>query len=225
MRPGLRRFVWMPLLINVVVFAGLIWLGVAQFESLMGWLLPSAGSWWGTLVRSVLWIFFAVVTGLIIFFTFTIVANLIGAPFNGLLAQRLEQQLDGTISIDNAMTLVASIFWSLLNELGKLCYFLMILLFLFVLTLIPVVNIVAPFIWIIGTAWMLALEYLAYPMENHEFKFSEVRRTASANRSMTLGFGMAVMVATFVPFVNLTVMPASVAGATAMWVERKRPMG
>ena len=35
-----------------------------------------------------------------------------------------------------------------------------------------------------------------------------------------LGFGMAVMTATLIPLVNFMVMPAAVAGAAAIWIER-----
>ena len=37
---------------------------------------------------------------------------------------------------------------------------------------------------------------------------------------LALGFGGAVMVATAIPLVNFLVIPAAVAGATVLWVER-----
>ena len=39
--PGLRRFFIVPLLINIMIFAVLIWLGIGQFGALMEWLLPA----------------------------------------------------------------------------------------------------------------------------------------------------------------------------------------
>lgn len=219
-RRGLRRFFLAPLFINVVVFAGLIWLAANQFGILVDWLLPSGDAWWAALARGILWVFFALAAGLLMFFLFTVVANLIGSPFNGVLAERVEQHLGSAAQADSTVTWVSSIAGPVINELRKLAYFLVVVLFPLGLTLIPMANVVAPIVWLMVTSWMLALEYLAYPMENHGLKFSEVRRTAKGNRLMTLGFSAAVVVATLVPVVNLVVMPASVAGATAMWFER-----
>ena len=39
-QPGIRRFVIIPVLINIVVFSGLIWYGSSQFDLFMNWLLP-----------------------------------------------------------------------------------------------------------------------------------------------------------------------------------------
>lgn len=222
MRSGLRRFFLAPLLINISVFVVLIWFGASQFESLMDWLLPSVQGRWAALARGILWVVFAAAAGLLMFFAFTMVANLIAAPFNGLLAERVERVLGGRIN-DGGMgsepNRLGAVVEAIVNELRKLRYFLIVILFPLVLTLIPVINVVAPFVWLIITAWMLALEYLAYPMENYGLHFSEVRRLARANIFLTRGFGAAVMAIMVVPVINLTVIPASVAGATAMWVD------
>ena len=41
-------------------------------------------------------------------------------------------------------------------------------------------------------------------------------------RLLALGFGAATLLMTLIPFVNFLVMPAAVAGATAMWVHEWR---
>ncbi|MDN5849581.1 MAG: sulfate transporter CysZ, partial [Nitrococcus sp.] len=40
--PGLRRFVLLPITINVLVFAALLWWGAEWFHALLMWLLPTA---------------------------------------------------------------------------------------------------------------------------------------------------------------------------------------
>lgn len=89
-----------------------------------------------------------------------------------------------------------------------------------IVTFIPIINLLAPLLWLMVTSWLLALEYLAYPLENQGMRFSEVRRYAKTRRLLSLGFGAAVLLATVVPLVNLAIMPAAVAGATVMWFER-----
>jgi CysZ protein len=93
-QPGLRRFVAIPLLVNSLLFAGLIWLGWHELETLTAWLegwLPSWLSW----LRWLLWPLFVLTALLIVFYGFSVVANTIAAPFNGLLAERVEQYLTG----------------------------------------------------------------------------------------------------------------------------------
>ena len=101
----------------------------------------------------------------------------------------------------------------------KFGYFLAWAVPLLVLFLIPVVNLFAPVVWFIFMSWMLALEYRAYPMENHELNFAQTRLQLRRRRLMGLGFGMAVLLATLLPVVNFLVMPAAVAGATLLWVD------
>jgi len=72
---------------------------------------------------------------------------------------------------------------------------------------------------------MMALEYVAYPMENHDQYFPEVRRWARSNKMLCLGFGIMVLLLTITPILNLVVMPAAVAGATQMWNDRREFYG
>jgi CysZ protein len=73
-------------------------------------------------------------------------------------------------------------------------------------------------LWFLYSAWMLALEYVDYPMGNHGLKAREMRARLRKQRVLGLGFGSATAGLTMVPVVNFIVMPSAVAGATAMWV-------
>lgn len=222
-KPGVRRFFLVPLSINVFVFGLLTWLGIDQFGALLNWFLPGGEEWWAVLARVVMWIFFAASALVILFFTFTMVANFIGAPFNGLLAEKVEELISGTKTHQESIgmyRIIADIPPAMFNEVRKLIYHLIVIGLTFTLSFIPVINVVSPFIWIVVTSWMMSLEYMSYPMENHGIGFKEVRARLKEKRIMCLGFGFAVMTATLIPMVNFFIMPASVAGATVMWVEQ-----
>ncbi|MEE9596788.1 MAG: EI24 domain-containing protein, partial [Acidiferrobacterales bacterium] len=113
-----------------------------------------------------------------------------------------------------------SVALSLASELRKLIYLLAMILLPLIVTFIPIINLLAPLLWLVATSWLLALEYLAYPLENQGMRFSEVRRYAKTRRLLSFSFGAAVLLATVMPLVNLAIMPAAVAGATVMWFER-----
>lgn len=223
-KPGIRRYFFIPLMINLIVFALLTWLGIRYFSDLLNWLLPAGEEWWAVLSRATLWLVFAASALLIMFFTFSMVANLIGAPFNALLAEKVEELLTG-IKVQKATGERESFFFEIpsliLNELRKIIYYVIFSILIIVLSLVPVANIVFPFIWLVFTSWILSLEYLGYPMENHGMKFSEVRKEAGKQLMMSLGFGLAVMTSTMIPLVNFVIMPAAVAGATVMWTHRQ----
>ena len=153
--------------------------------------------------------------GIALFFAFAIVANLISAPFNGLLAERCEQRLRG-VSPSTSRPLYQEIPAALLGELIKLRYYLVRALPLLLLSLVPVVGLLASGVLAVFTVWMLALEYLDYPLGNHGLLFPEQRKLAAQHRWAVLGFGSAVFLLTLIPLVNFTVMPAAVAGATRL---------
>nr|MBP8024433.1 EI24 domain-containing protein [Chromatiaceae bacterium] len=68
-------------------------------------------------------------------------------------------------------------------------------------------------------AWILALEYLDYPMGNQGLGAREIRRRLRGRPVLSLGFGAATVVLTMIPLVNFIAMPSAVAGATALWVK------
>ena len=220
-RPGVRTYAFAPILINILVFSLLLWWGINEFQQLMDWLLPSKDAWWINWLRPVLWLLFAIVVVLIWFFAFTVVANLIAAPFNGLLAEQVETHLTGGNSLagNGLQALIKDLGPMMWNEVKKIIYALLWIVPALILFLIPGVNLVAAFIWFILMAWLMALEYIDYPMGNHGLRFRQVRTQLRQHRSLSLGFGAGVLGAAMIPGINLIVMPAAVAGATALWVE------
>lgn len=224
-KPGLRRYVVIPLLINIVLFAGLIWFGASQFEILINWLMPDLPEWLQWL-EWLFWFLFGVSTLLILFFLFSLIANIIGAPFNGLLAEAVEFYITGKLPSDAGgwQKMLAELAPTMFDELRKLAYMIGWSIPFLVLFLIPIINVIAPFAWFAFSAWMLTLEYADYPMGNHGMRSDEQKLRLGKKRFLSLGFGGAVTLATMTPIVNFLVMPAAVAGATAMWVKQFKDM-
>ena len=226
-QPGLRRFVLMPLLINLLVFGVLGWwvnqLATAWLDSFA--LFSQWGDWW--LVRALQTVLHWLVSLVLVFslaFVFTLVANLIGAPFNGLLAERVEAHLLGSTSTPapSWLTLVKSVPRLMWSELAKLSYLLVCIVPLLILQFVPLINLVAPVLLFLFGAWMFALEYMDYPLGNHGALFKEVRHTMRKRRKVAYGFGSTVALISMIPLVNLFIMPVAVAGATALYVDYLR---
>jgi len=218
LQPGVRVYVLIPLLINSLLFAGAIIYGANTLNDLIDSLLAQ---WqWLEWLTWLLWPVFAIVALAIVFFCFSIIANLIGAPFNGFLSAAVERSLTGNeMDTENNQTLSKVVILAIKSEFQKFLYFIIRAIPLLILFIIPVVNVAAPFIWFLFTAWMLAIEYGDYPMGNHDIDFKQQREKLGLNRGLAFGFGSGVMLLTMIPVVNFIAMPVAVAGATRLFVE------
>lgn len=219
-RPGVRFFTLIPLLINAIVFAGAITYGVTLLNDFINtWL----SGWWEW-VRWLLWPLFVIVAMTVIFFCFSIVANLLGAPFNGFLAAAVEYHMTGVNpgTGGGLAQLPGEIKKAALSEGRKFIYFMLRVVPLILLFFIPFIQFAAPFIWVLFGAWMFALEYLDYPMGNQGIAFPEQKNMLWQRRRLTLGFGMGVLLLTMIPVVNFLAMPVGVCAATRLYVDRLR---
>lgn len=222
-QPGLRRYVAVPVTVNIVVFAALVTLLLRQFErwmaELMAW-LPD----WLDFLSWLLWPLLVLLLLVVVFYSFSVVANFIASPFNGVLAEKVELMLTGESPPESVGFggLIRDLPRSLGKELRKLGYYIPRALAILVVMFIPVLNISTPLLWFLLGAWMMAIEYCDYPMDNHRYTLARVRQRIGDRRLTSFGFGAGVMAGTMVPFLNLLIMPAAVCGATLYWVERLR---
>jgi len=220
LQKGIRGFVLIPLLINIVIFSGAVWLAYTQYQQLMGQLLGWLPSWLSW-VEWLLLPFFAFLIMLVIYYTFSIIANFIAAPFNALLAERVEQKLRGTATLEASETSLMSNLWKTLSsEVKKVFYMLKWMPVLILIMIIPGLNIISPFAWMVYGAWMYSLQYTDYPMGNHNLFIKDELPILQRNRGYALGFGAATTLITIIPVLNFLAMPVAVSGATSMWVSK-----
>ena len=217
-QPGLRRFLVIPLLLNLTLFLALISWGVRQFNYWMDRLMPHLPEW-AAFVEWLLWPLFALVVLLVLFFGFSIVANLIASPFYGFLAEKIAEQERGLVSPPTSWQEILMVIpKSLGRECRKIVYYLPRLLALLLLTLIPVVNLVASPLLLAFGVWMMAVQYIDYQADNDQVGFMDMLRWMRGRRGLSLGFGLPVYIGMLIPLVNLLGMPSAVAGSTLLWV-------
>ncbi len=225
LKPGIKSFVIIPLMINILFFSIGIYFGFAYFGEYMDRVLDTSNLWsWVAAIvdyiKPILYLIFGMALLVFIFFTFSIIANIVAAPFNSLLAEATEKYLTGQSmnDSDNWKKIIKEIIPTILMELGKLVYMLLWSIpFLIMLLFIPIVG---QLLWFLFTAWMMSLEYMDYPMGNHKLKFSEQRTLQKKKRFFSLGFGGVTMGASMIPFVNFIIMPTAVIAATMIWVDQ-----
>ncbi|MGR9092184.1 MAG: sulfate transporter CysZ [Gammaproteobacteria bacterium] len=215
--PSVRGYVIIPLLINIVLFSA----GIASIawglDLVMDRFLPDWLDW----LRFLLWPLFLIASLVIVFYGFTILANLVASPFNGMLAAAVERHLTGNTE---QIPLSFSMLWrEILRTVGaalrKLGYFVLWALPCLLLFIIPGVNVIAAPVWFALGAWMLAIEYVDCPLGNHGQPFPVVKTKLRPQRRLALGFGGTVMALTMIPIVNFIAMPVGVAAATALYLD------
>ena len=165
------------------------------------------------------WLLWFIVTLTVIVITvliFTPVANIIGAPFNAIMSEKIEALITGKPPVSDA-SIGQIVIDSVASQIRKLGYILPWSLLLLLISFVPVINIISPLLWIIFGSWLLSLEYLDYRWAITISFSSSKRRYWPSVRGLSLGFGSAVMVMTSTPILNFIVMPIAVAGATVLW--------
>ena len=220
--PSLRLFVLLPLAVNLLLFGGLIYFAGHQFSLWVDALMPTLPDWLSFLTY-ILWPLFVALVVLMVFFTFTLLANVIAAPFNGFLAEKVEVVVRGqdTFPPFSWAELLAMVPRTFSREMRKLGYFLPRAIGLFILSFIPVVNVIAAPLWLVFGIWMMAIQYIDYPADNNKMSWQDMLAWLRSKRWQSLGFGGITYLALMVPLVNVVMMPAAVAGATLFWVRER----
>lgn len=221
---GLKRFVFFPLAINLILFSVAFYFLFGEISASIVWMTDLIPDWeWLAWLKAglsyIIWPI-AVITILLIFaLIFGTLANWIAAPFNGLLAEKVEQHLTGQSMDDNGLLdAFKDIPRTLGRELSKLTYYLPRAIgFLLLFFILPVFGQV---LWFLFSAWMMAIQYCDYPCDNHKISFPDMKRILHAHRSHSFSFGITVSVFSLIPIVNFLVMPVAVCGATALWVDK-----
>jgi CysZ protein len=212
-RPELRRYLLIPIFINTVLYSIAFALGYFYISDLIVQFIPSWLSWLEWLIWPLFFISFSVIG----FFTFTLLANLIASPFYSQLSAKTLELIAGekNISAEQKITKVVS------AEIKRMIYLFTRMLPLLLISVIPGVNLIAPFLWALFGAWGMGLEFMAYPQENKGVLFSEQKEQAKAKRLSVLSFGGLIIAGLSIPVFNLVVAPAAVIGATIYFYGRE----
>lgn len=218
-KPGLKRFVVIPLIINIFFFVALFFVlrhYVRIFDVWFEGLLPAWLHWLST----ILWLLFLISFFLVFIYLFVTIANIISAPFNSFLAEQVELYLTGKIPESRSLyENIKDIPRILGRQFSIIAYYTPRAILLLILFFIPLIQSIAPFLWFLFSAWFLAITYIDYPSDNHRVPISDVREWLKRRRWVTLGFGLGALVVVMIPFVNFFAIPAAVAGATKFWLE------
>lgn len=217
---GLRKYIFIPLISNILLYSAGIWTLVHYFSALMKRFLPENS--WFSFLHWLLWPLIAAIIIIFVFYTFSLFANIIAAPFNSFLASAVEKLETGQAP-QSGMRLSQEIWQSVFQEIRKMCFFLLRAIPIVIISFIPLINIITPLLWFGYFAWSTYVQYMDYPMANNGIFFSKQRQILRKHFHDMLGFGSIASLLLLVPLINLIAMPICVIAATIYWVQHIRP--
>jgi CysZ protein len=236
-KKSIQRFVWIPLLINITLLGSISIYAFNTlfdwYDSLFSWLalqtenehwyirwLAEISEWILSSLGSFLWPLIIINFMVVIFFIFTWMGNWIAAPFNALLSDAVRVHL-GDKSIDSLcfVDTLKDFPRLILREWKKLMYYIPRLL-LFSLILLTPLAFISPLIFLLFNGWMSAIQYIDIPNDNDRQPFHRTLKDLRRCRTGSIGFGVSVTLVSMIPFINLLIIPAAVAGSTQLWFEQ-----
>ena len=222
--PRLIQYILIPFLINAIVFSAAVYLGLDFFGSTVVEYIPQGEAWFWTVLYWLLWVVAVLLTAVLVFFSFTVVGNLLASPFNDLLSERTEEVLSGAVNDEpfSASRFLKDALQTILMEAKKMWLFVVVMVFILPLNLLPGIgNGIYTLLAISLTLFFLCFEYLGFVLvRKHQF-FREQKSYIFSRKFLMLGFSCGVMALLAIPFFHLFCIPLAVIGATRLWCEEE----
>ncbi len=212
-----------PMLINLLIYGSVFifsynWL-MGSLEKWLGIENTEVGFWLKFLHTALLIVGFLLVL-FVCYLLFTILGNIITAPFNEEISQRVEEIVT-TGNAAHKMGFWEDAYISIKGEVQKLIFYLLILLLIFCLNIIPVAgSVLSAIIGVIFSSFYNALDFLDYPMTRKKMRFRDKLKVTSKGKLVTYGFGFTAFLLMFLPVVNVFMKPILVAAGTSLYYEK-----
>ena len=226
----LWKWAILPTVINIVVFTLAFALFVFFYQDIYGLatgFLPQTPpqtwyAWfWVAPLRFLGWaigLLLLLTELVVLYFMFLLLGTTIAAPFLDVLAQRVEGLVTERAQEEHATVLGAArtIGASILDEVKKLTFFLLVQLAFLILALLPVLTPLMAIVATLFTVLFLPLEYAGFAMDHRHLRFAQRRHFIWQHRWLMLGFGAATFLTLLVPLLNFICLPVLVTGGTLL---------
>jgi len=221
-QPGLLRYLLIPFMINLLVFSVTVYFGLDLFQTMLETYTPGTDVWYGIMLYYFAWVIALLLTVVVVFFSFTVIGNLIASPFNELLSARTETLLTGVM--DDEKFSLSRFGKESLSAIGievkKMTLFVVCMTILFGINFVPGIGsviyaVLAP----IFTLFFLVVEYMAFILMRKQMTFAQQRRYIFSHPVMMFGYGCGVFMMLAIPLVQFFSIPLAVVGATHLWCD------
>jgi len=211
------------MLINLVIYSVVFYLSyswlIGNISKWLGADAPGA-SFWIEALNVILLIVTFIIVLLICYLIFTVFGSLVTAPFNEEISQRVEEILTNTKQHELGFWKDAYV--SILGEVQKIAFYLIILFLLFLLNFVPVIgNIFSTVLVLIFSFFYNALDFFDYPLTRRLAPFKHKLKITQKGGMVSYGFGCMAFLMMFLPVVNVFMKPILVVAGTSLYYERE----
>ncbi len=220
--PGMLKYLAIPFFINLLVFTITVYFGLDLFQGMLETYAPGTDVWYGVILYYLAWTVALLLTTVVVFFSFTVLGNLIASPFNELLSERTESFLAGERGGErfNLRRFWTEAKYAIAVEVKKITAFILCMLLLFGINFIPGIGsviyaVLAPAL----TLFFLVVEYMAFVLMRKQMTFAQQRSYIFKRPVLMTGFACGVFCLLAIPFVQFFCIPLAVVGATLLWCD------
>jgi CysZ protein len=205
-RPTLD-YLLLPALVSLVIVGAGLYFAIGYIDALSTSIRSL--SWWPEFLSFIVDPLLYLAGVLAAAWLFSFIAAVIGSPFYGYLSQKIDPLTNVA-----PRPLWQEVLASLKREWTKQKYVLPRLLGVFFVGFIPVINILAPIIWLTYGGWLMAVQFSDYRFDNHGSDFRQALSKLRANRSASIGLGVGITLGMSIPLLNFIMAPLAVVAAT-----------
>lgn len=209
-RPALWKYFAAAVAVNLALFVVLVVLFIHYRADLVAAIMPAKFPEW---LRATLgWILTAVVAiaGL---FLFTVVGNIVAAPFLDAMTERMLGDLGETLPPSRGVA--RALLRALVNQSLKLLFFGVIQGLLLLLLVTPVAFLHPPLSGILAVLF-LGFEYIDYPLDARRVGVPGRFAWLGRHLPQGLGFGLILFGVLWIPLLGYLFLPLAVAGAALL---------
>jgi CysZ protein len=221
----LWRWVWLPFVVTLAVYAGGVAAALVWFDDLVTAVLPMPGGWLGAALWGLLYALAVAALAVAAYASFFALASAIAAPFNELLSESIEHAVTGTAPPSFSLRRLArDLALGVGHAARRLIAYAAIMAALFIVGLVvPVVGWAA---YVAGgalvTARFAAYDALDAAMARRGWSYAHKRAFLRHHRAATLGLGAAIAALVWIPVVGALAMSIGAAGGTLLFLDAAR---
>jgi CysZ protein len=219
--PGLFKYLFIPLLINILAFIGVGFAVYYYYSDIVAWIWSKPDGWFGRIFWYLFYIFIFLTVLLLGYVAFFIVQAIISAPFNDLLSERVESIVYKRAPKPFSWgVLLAGLGMTILHELAKLSLWLLMMAPLFLLNFVPVIGfVVFPIGGLYISARFFSYDSMDLCMARRMWKFRKKWGALRRHRALTTGFGSAVAGSLLIPILGFFTMPMAAVAGTLLFCD------
>jgi CysZ protein len=224
-KPSLFLYFIIPFIISMIVLVLLIFFGVTSLIDFIPGLVTIDDK--DGFLYQLFYVLISVIFVLMVIFmagySFIAIVKIFCAPFNDLLSEKIEiMKNEHYKEPENAWQhFIKNLFPTILEELKKITVFLTGYLVIVLLSFLPFINFISPFLLVIYSAIVLSIDFVDYSMARRRMTLKAKIQFFKANKAEMLGFGTSVFLMFSIPIVNIFFIQIAVIAATLLYIKKE----